>query len=89
MIFSFSPEKNEYLKSTRDISFEKIIESMESGGILARTLHENTEKYPNQEIFYVKKGNYVYRVPFVEEDGKIFLKTAYASRVATKKFLSH
>jgi hypothetical protein len=39
-------------------------------------------------MYAVKLREYVYLVPFVEEQAKgIFLKTAFPSRKATKKYL--
>ena len=45
------------------------------------------KKYPNQKIFIVKLSEYIYLIPFVEDSEKVFLKTIYPSRKATKKFL--
>ena len=55
--------------------------------LLDRVKHSNSEKYPNQYIFYVKIDNYVYSVSFVEDKNKIFLKTIYPDRIATKIYL--
>jgi len=49
--------------------------------------HPNADKYPNQEIMYIDIDNYVYLVPFVEEEGRKFLKTIIPSRRATKELL--
>jgi len=35
----------------------------------------------------VRIGDYIYSVPFVEDDRKVFLKTIIPSRKATKKYL--
>ncbi|MEI6310551.1 MAG: toxin, partial [bacterium] len=47
--------------------------------------HPNPEKYPNQRIFLVKIEDYVYAVPYVEDDEKVFLKTIIPNSKATKK----
>ncbi len=39
------------------------------------------------KIFEVEMGGYIVRVPFVEDEKKIFLKTGFHSRKATKKHL--
>jgi len=80
-------KKNDLLKQSRNISFEQITFAIMNGGLLDRLKHPNTEKYPNQYIFQVLFENYVYTVPFVEDNNKIFLKTIYPNREATKLFL--
>jgi len=49
--------------------------------------HPNRDKYPNQRLFLVRIDDYAWLVPYVENDGEIFLKTIIPSRKATKKFL--
>ena len=44
-------------------------------------------KRPNQRIFLLDIRNYVYVVPYVEDDEKIFLKTAYPSSKYTALYL--
>jgi len=72
----YSLEKNELLKKQRDISFEDVILSIEKGDVLDDVEHPNKEKYPNQNIFIilVRIKNYVYLVPYVEDENFIFLK---------------
>lgn len=85
--FDWNKEKNELLKIERDISFEEVFIAIESGGLLEIVRHSNQKKYPNQKFFVVNINNYVYLVPFVEDEEKIFLKTIIPSRKATKKYL--
>lgn len=82
-------EKNELLKKERSVSFEDVILSIEAGGLLDNFQHPNEEKYPNQKIFVIliQIKNYVYLVPYVENDVEIFLKTIIPSRKMTKKYL--
>lgn len=49
--------------------------------------HPNSHKYHNQRLYVVELNEYAYLVPFVEQDNKIFLKTAFPSRKATKQYL--
>lgn len=86
-VFEWNEDKNELLKKIRNISFEEIVVAIQNGGLLDRLKHHNAEKYPNQFIFYVKYENYVYSVPFVEDNNKIFLKTIYPDREKTKLYL--
>ena len=45
------------------------------------------EKYANQRIFILRFKDYIFLVPFVENEDEIFLKTIIPSRKATKKYL--
>ena len=84
----YSLEKNEILKSTRDISFEDVILALENGYLLDDVEHPNKEKYPNQNIFIILIviKDYIYLVPYVEDDHSIFLKTIIPSRKMNKKY---
>lgn len=75
------------LKMERDVSFEEAYIAIESGGLLDILAHPNVKKYPGQKMFVVNINNYVYLVPFVEDEEKVFLKTIIPSRKATKKYL--
>jgi len=84
----YSLEKNEILKEQRDISFEDVILSLENGNLLDDIEHPNKDKYPNQNIFIIliEIKNYVYLVPYVEDEKSIFLKTIIPSRKMNKKY---
>lgn len=83
----FNEEKNIFLKQTRGISFEDILEAISKGNLLD-DINNPSKKYPNQRIFIVKIYNYVYAVPYVQDKKrKIFLKTLYPSRYFTKSYL--
>jgi hypothetical protein len=43
--------------------------------------------HAGQHIFVVRREDYVYLVPFVEDEHTVFLKTIIPSRKATKQFL--
>lgn len=49
--------------------------------------HPNQSKYPRQRVLVVSCDNYVYLVPFVEEEEYFFLKTIIPSRKATRDYL--
>jgi uncharacterized DUF497 family protein len=85
--FLWNEEKNELLLAERDISFEDIVLYIEKGFLLDVLEHPNPEKYPGQKIFVVQVEEYVYLVPFVEDEKEIFLKTIIPSRKATRKYL--
>ena len=84
----YSLEKNEILKEQRNISFEDVILSLENGNLLDDIEHPNKDKYPNQNIFIIliEIKNYVYLVPYVEDEKSIFLKTIIPSRKMNKKY---
>ena len=85
--FDWNEEKNQKLKIERDISFEDIIVAIDSDRLLDVIEHSNLEKYLNQKVLVVNIRNYVYLVPFVEDNQKYFLKTIFPSRKMTKKYL--
>ncbi|OGW19895.1 MAG: toxin [Nitrospirae bacterium GWA2_46_11] len=85
--FDWNDEKNEILKKERGVSFERIELAIASGDLLDRLKHHNPTKYPAQKVFLVKIEDYVYSVPYVEDDEKIFLKTIIPNSTATKKYL--
>jgi hypothetical protein len=86
----YNLEKNEVLKSERDVSFEDVILALENGYLLDDITHPNKAKYPNQNIFIIliQIKDYVYLVPYVEDDTSIFLKTIIPSRKMNKKYNS-
>jgi uncharacterized DUF497 family protein len=87
MFYDWNKEKNNNLKEKRFISFEDIVFAIANGGLVETKDHPNQEKYPNQKLFFVNIDNYIYTVPFLMDNNKIFLKTIYPDRKATKKYL--
>lgn len=85
--YKWNVEKNERLKNEREISFEEIISALKEGRLLDRAKHPNEKKYPHQEILVVEIKGSAYIVPFIEGEDRIFLKTIYRSRKATKKYI--
>lgn len=84
--FAWNEEKNTWLKKVRNISFEEAVIAIINNKILE--IKENKKKYPNQKIYYVVMRNYVFMIPFVEENKTHFLKTIIPSRKATKAWVS-
>src|SRR5687767_4533422 len=85
--FAWDEVKNERLKNDRGISFEEIVFHIAHGDILDILEHPNQERYRNQRIFVVRRDEYVYLVPFIEDQLVVFLKTIIPSRKATKQYL--
>ncbi|MBM2814689.1 MAG: hypothetical protein HW421_1451 [Ignavibacteria bacterium] len=84
---NWSEEKNLILKQERHISFELVAEKIKNGDIIDDIIHPNSEKYYNQKIFVIEIDDYIYLVPYVEDENEIFLKTIYPSRNFTKIYL--
>ena len=85
--FDWDEEKNELLKRDRKVSFEEVVYHINSGDLLAKLDHPNSKKYPHQQIFVVLIEDYVYMVPFVEDERLYFLKTIIPSRKLTQQFI--
>jgi uncharacterized DUF497 family protein len=85
--YDWNDEKNELLKKLRGVSFEQVVLAIVSGDLIDRMKHPNPEKYFNQRVFLVKIEDYVYSVPYVEDEEKMFLKTIIPNSKATKKYL--
>ena len=85
--FDWNDEKNEILKKTRGVSFEQVELAIAMGDLIDRIKHPNPEKYPGQKVFLVRINDYIYSVPYIEDEDKIFLKTIIPnSRAARKHF---
>ncbi len=85
--FAWDEAKNERLKAERGVRFEDIVFHIERGDVLDILEHPDQKRYGGQRIFVVQRDDYVYLVPFVEDDRLVFLKTIIPSRKATKQYL--
>lgn len=79
--------KNEQLKKERGVSFEEVLDAIFGNGLITILEHPNKKKYGNQNIFIVELHEYVYLLPYVEDEEKLFLKTVFPSRKHTKMYL--
>lgn len=80
-------KKNEFLKKERNISFEIVVKYISEDKIIDILNNPNEEMYSNQKILLINHKDYIYYVPYVENDGTVFLKTIIPSRKLTKKYL--
>src|SRR5438093_4943590 len=78
--FDWDDAKNAKLRAERGVGFEEIVFHIERGDLLDILEHPNPERYVGQRIFVVQRENYVYLVPFVEDEHTVFLKTIIPSR---------
>jgi hypothetical protein len=85
--FDWDNEKNEWLMRERGISFEFIKECIENGQVVGNVA--NHHPYQHQKVYLLLIEGYVFEVPYVEDDEKIFLKTAHPSHEATKRYLKN
>jgi len=80
-------EKNNLLKQSRGISFERVAVLLEQRQVLDIIDHSDQAKYPGQKVAVVEMDGYAYLVPFVPHKDGVFLKTIIPSRKATKQYL--
>ncbi len=83
--YEWDEEKNKQLFNEREISFEAIVVALEEGKLLDVVPHPSS-KYKHQFIFVIDMEGYVVYVPFVEDEDKVFLKTAFRNRKATREY---
>jgi uncharacterized DUF497 family protein len=83
--FDWDEDKNKWLITNRGISFEMCQAALEQNALLA--IVPNKHPRTHQKMFIIKVNDYAYVVPYVEDEHKIFFKTIYPSRKATKKYL--
>jgi uncharacterized DUF497 family protein len=86
MKYEWNPEKNEWLKKEREISFEQVIFHLSQGDLWKIADHPNQDKYPGQKIYFVIIEQYIYLVPYIRDKDQIFLKTIIPSRKATQEY---
>ena len=87
MRYEWDPAKNEELVRQRGIGFEEILVALQEGKLLDTIPHPNQKRYPGQRIYVIQIDIYAHLVPFVEDEEKIFLKTVFPSRKATRYYL--
>lgn len=84
--FNWNKGKNQWLKKNRLIGFEDIVFLISEGNLI-EIIKNPSDNYKGQMMFVINFNNYIYLVPFVENEKEIFLKTIIPSRKATKKYL--
>ena len=81
--YNWNEEKNILLKKTRKIGFESVVMHIEKGDLLD-IIENPSDKYSKQKVLIININNYIYAVPFVENEKEIFLKTIIPSRKLTR-----
>lgn len=82
----WNEDKNQALQKDRGLSFEQIQIAIEQDKLIDIIQHPKVG-YENQRILIIDIEGYIVLAPFVEDEEKIFLKTAFKSRKATKQYI--
>ena len=85
--YQWNTDKNKFLKENRGVTFEQIVMHIENGDVIDIIDHPNATKYSHQRVLIIKINDYIYSVPFVEDNEIRFLKTIIPSRKLTKLYL--
>jgi uncharacterized DUF497 family protein len=75
----WNEDKNKQLQAERNLSFEAIVVAIEQGKLIDIVPNPNSQR-AHQNVLIVEIDDYLVLVPFVEDEEKIFLKTAFRSR---------
>ena len=85
--FDWDDAKNAKLRTEPGIGFEDVVFHIERGDLLDILDHPNPDRYAGQRIFVDRREDYVYLVPFVEDEHTVFLNTIIPGRKTTKEYL--
>ena len=64
MKYDWNPDKNEWLKKERNISFEQIIFHLSQGDLWKITEHPDHANYPGQNLYFVVVNDYIFIVDY-------------------------
>jgi len=84
--YDWDPQKNDFLKANRGISFEAVIVHLGRGDIWKVTDHPDQARHPGQRILFVIVDDYVHMVPFEIRENTLWLVTIIPSRKATRQY---
>jgi len=83
-VFRWKEQKNAWLKRTRGISFEEVVEAISLTLLDVRA--NKSVNHPQQKVFIVRINGYPWVVPFKETEKDIELITAFPDRRLVKEF---
>ena len=84
--YDWNPEKNEWLKKERKVSFEEVVFHFSQRDVWKVADHPDQQTYPGQKIYFVIIKDYIYLVPHILKKEYRFLKTIIPSKKATKVY---
>lgn len=84
--YEWNAGKSERLRAERGFGFEDIVAAINDGD-LVDDIPNPSPKYRNQRVMVVAMFGYAIVVPYVRDAERFFLKTAFPSREARKKYL--
>jgi hypothetical protein len=87
MRYDWDSQKNDFLKTTRKISFEAVIVHLNRGDLWRVADHPDQDRFPGQQLFFVIIDDYVHIVPCEIREDVIWLVTIIPSRKATREYL--
>jgi uncharacterized DUF497 family protein len=77
--------KNVKLLIERGVSFDNVEEAIRNGNLLD-VIENTSKKHKGQSVLVVRINNYIYAVPYVENEREIFLITIMPSRKLNKRY---
>ena len=83
--FYYDEGKAEWLRCERGLLFDKLADYMR-GGWVVDVIDNPSGAYPSKKIAMIDIGNYIVAVPYVRQGKDVFLRTAFKSRKAKKKY---
>ncbi|MBN2435789.1 MAG: toxin [Spirochaetes bacterium] len=82
-MIKWNADKDKLLQSERGYSYKEIAVKLVNNDIIDIIENQN---FPNQMIFVMEIGNYIYAVSFVMDWIDVFLNTIYPGRKLMKKY---
>lgn len=87
LAIEWSAAKNDELRLRYGFGFERVLVALSEGALLDEREHPNEAKYAHQRQMVVEMEAYAWVVPFVFDGNRIFFKTMFPSRKATRDYL--
>jgi uncharacterized DUF497 family protein len=81
--FRWDKAKDRWLRSTRGIGFEDVVQAVAEGRALDDIQHPRRS---NQRIIVFAANGYVHAAPYVIDGEALFLKTIYPDRILNAKY---
>lgn len=83
--YEWDPGKSERLRAERGFGFEDIVTAINDGNLID-DIPNPSPKYRDQRVMVVAMFDYTILVPYVKDTDRTYLKTAFPSRKARKKY---